>query len=68
MVEVWLARVVEGMQNTMKTIIKGAASHVNEQPLAEFLFSHPAQIALLGLQFQWTGDTQVAGYLVYSQS
>lgn len=59
MVEVWLARVVEGMQNTTKTIIKGAASHVNEQPLSEFLFSHPAQIALLGIQFQWTGDTQV---------
>lgn len=27
--------------------------------LEEFIFSHPAQIALLGIQFQWTADTQV---------
>ncbi|KAK9794950.1 hypothetical protein WJX73_010224 [Symbiochloris irregularis] len=60
MVEVWLAKVVEGMQTTMKNIIKRANSNVNEQTLPEFLFSHPAQIALLGLQFQWTGDTQAA--------
>jgi hypothetical protein len=27
--------------------------------LEDFIFSHPAQIALLGIQFQWTADTQV---------
>lgn len=31
-----------------------------EQGLEEFVFSHPAQVALLGLQFQWTADTQAA--------
>lgn len=28
--------------------------------LEDFIFSHPAQIALLGIQFQWTADTQAA--------
>ncbi|KAK9841874.1 hypothetical protein WJX81_008571 [Elliptochloris bilobata] len=60
MVEVWLQRLVEAMQGTMKTIIRRAARSVNEMGLQDFLFSHPAQIALLGLQFQWTADTQVA--------
>ena len=60
MVEGWLAKVVDGMQGTMKAIIKRANRNVNEMKLDEFLFSHPAQIALLGLQFQWTADTQVS--------
>lgn len=60
MVEAWVQGVVDGMQGTMKAIIKRAARHVNELPLEEFLFSYPAQVALLGLQFQWTADTQVS--------
>lgn len=28
--------------------------------LADFIFGHPAQISLLGIQFQWTVDTQDA--------
>lgn len=28
--------------------------------LQDFIFSHPAQIALLGIQFQWTLETQEA--------
>ena len=60
MVEGWLAKVVDGMQGTMKAIIKRANRNVNEMKLDEFLFSHPAQVALLGLQFQWTADTQVS--------
>jgi dynein heavy chain len=34
--------------------------------LEDFIFNHPAQIALLGIQFQWTADTQAA--LVASKS
>ncbi|KAI3432720.1 hypothetical protein D9Q98_004263 [Chlorella vulgaris] len=59
-IEVWLQRLVEGMQSTMKAIIKRAHRRVHEMQLEEFLFSHPAQVALLGLQFQWTADTQAA--------
>lgn len=31
-----------------------------EMDLEDFIFGHPAQIALLGIQFQWTADTQDA--------
>ena len=60
MVEAWLAKVVDGMQSTMKAVIKRANRNVNEQKLDEFLFGCPAQVALLGIQFQWTADTQVS--------
>ena len=43
----------------MKSIIKRAAKEVYEQELEQFVFGHPAQVALLGLQFAWTADTQV---------
>lgn len=33
---------------------------LQELGLEDFIFSHPAQIALLGIQFQWTADTQLA--------
>ena len=59
MVEAWVQKLVDGMQNTMKAVIKRAARNVNEMSLEDFLFSNPAQVALLGLQFQWTADTQV---------
>ena len=59
MVAVWLQRLVEGMQGTVKAIVKRAARNVAEMGLQDFIFSHPAQVALLGLQFQWTAETQV---------
>lgn len=37
------------------------APALQEMSLEEFIFSHPAQIALLGIQFQWTADTQARG-------
>ena len=55
----WLQRLVEGMQGTVKAIVKRAARNVAEMGLQDFIFSHPAQVALLGLQFQWTAETQV---------
>lgn len=54
-----MQKLVDGMQDTMKSVIKKAARNVNEMSLEDFLFSNPAQVALLGLQFQWTADTQV---------
>ncbi len=62
MVEVWLQKLVDGMQGTVKSIIKAANKNVNEMGLEDFIFSHPAQIALLGIQFQWTADTQVGSH------
>lgn len=59
-IEVWLQRLVDGMQGTVKETIKRAHYNVNVMGLEEFIFSHPAQISLLGIQFQWTADTQAA--------
>eukprot|EP00955_Chlamydomonas_euryale_P103513 365498-Chlamydomonas_euryale.AAC.1 len=59
-IEVWLQRLVDSMQDTVKQIIKRAVRNVGEMSLEDFLFSHPAQIALLGIQFQWTAETQAA--------
>jgi len=59
-IEVWLQRLVDGMQDTVKQIIKRAVRNVSDMGLEDFLFSNPAQISLLGIQFQWTMDTQAA--------
>ncbi|PNH08753.1 Dynein gamma chain, flagellar outer arm [Tetrabaena socialis] len=59
-IEVWLQRLVDGMQDTVKQIIKRAVRNVAEMPLEDFIFGHPAQVALLGIQFQWTAETQSA--------
>jgi len=59
-IEVWLQALVDGMQATVRGVIKVASTHVNEQDLETFIFTHPAQISLLGIQFLWTGDMQTA--------
>lgn len=46
----------------MKAIIRRAHKEVYEQELETFVFGHPAQVALLGLQFQWTADMQVCSW------
>ena len=59
-IEVWLQRLVDGMKDTVCAIIKAANRNVYNQELEAFIFGHPAQIALLGIQFMWTADTQTA--------
>ena len=48
------------MQLAVRSIIKMANSAVFEQELEQFIFGHPAQISLLGVQFLWTADMQEA--------
>ena len=55
-IELWLGNVVQGMQDTMKDVIRAASTRVDEMGVEEFIFSTPAQVALLGIQFQWTND------------
>ena len=43
-IEVWLQRLVDGMQGTMKAIIKRAYRNVQEMSFEDFVFSHPAQV------------------------
>lgn len=57
--QVWLQRLVDGMKDTVCAVIKQAQRDVYNQELEPFIFSHPAQISLLGIQFMWTADTQV---------
>ena len=59
-IEVWLQSLVDGMQDTVKANIKRAYTEVNEQSLEDFIFGHPAQVSLLGIQFLWTADNQTA--------
>ena len=48
------------MQEAVRSNCKLAYSAVEEKELEEFLFSTPAQIALLGVQFKWTADMEKA--------
>tara|TARA_B110000971_G_scaffold138153_1_gene141273 strand:- start:167 stop:3592 length:3426 start_codon:yes stop_codon:yes gene_type:complete len=59
-IEAWLQNLVDGMQNTMKSVIKMAHAEVQTQDLETFIFQHPAQVSLLGIQFLWTQDMQSA--------
>ena len=59
-IETWLQALVEGMQESIRSIIKMANEAVFEKELEEFIFGFPAQIALLGIQFLWTNDMQTA--------
>ena len=61
-VEVWLQRLVTGMQETMRDLIRETAYDVREEEidLADLIFNRPAQVALLGLQLRWTGETLAA--------
>ncbi len=45
-IEVWLQRLVDGMQDTIKQIIKRAVRNVAEMPLEDFIFGHPAQVGM----------------------
>lgn len=59
-IEVWLQRLVDGMQGAVKHAIRRAVRGVYDAALQDFIFAYPAQVALLGVQFQWTADTQAA--------
>lgn len=58
--EEWLADLVNAMKETLRSEARRAAKEVNKQPIQEFLFKRPAQMALLGLQVKWTADVQQA--------
>jgi len=59
-IEVWLQRLVDGMKNTVKQIIKRSTRDVEVMGREEFIFGYPAQISLLGMQIQWTTQVQSA--------
>lgn len=60
--ETWLAELVESMRETMRYEARRAAKEIHRAPIEEFLYTRPAQMALLGLQLKWTADVQSALY------
>eukprot|EP00741_Cyanophora_paradoxa_P017811 tig00021017_g17202.t1 len=66
-IEDWLTKLEKEMQRTMKDIVRNSTEDINgSMPLEEFIAKYPAQVALLGIQLQWTQDCQEA--LVRSRS
>ena len=59
-IEVWLQRLVDGMKDTVKAIIKRSVRDVENMTKDEFIFTYAAQVALLGIQLQWTTQVQSA--------
>lgn len=59
-IEAWLQRLVDGMKDTVKAIIKRSTRDVEVMSREEFIFGYPAQISLLGMQMQWTQAVQLA--------
>lgn len=56
----WLNALVASMVQTMRDEARRGAKEVYKMPVQEFLFTRPAQIALLGLQLKWTATVQSA--------
>ncbi len=46
-IEVWLQRLVDGMQDTVKQCTRRAVRNVAEMALDDFIFNNPAQVSLL---------------------
>lgn len=59
MVEIWLGRLVEGMHATVKGTLRAAVKAAPTAAPADLVLHHPAQAALLALQWLWTTETQV---------
>ena len=50
-VEQWLTKLVSTMQATVKSVIRTAFSCIEESKVVDFITAHPAQAALLAIQF-----------------
>lgn len=58
--EDWLGDLVLSMHDTMRHEAKKAAKEVYKMEIRSFVFSRPAQMALVGLQIKWTAEIQSA--------
>ncbi|KAJ7315905.1 hypothetical protein JRQ81_002067 [Phrynocephalus forsythii] len=59
-VEIWLNRVLERMQSTLRKEISEAVVTYEEKPREQWLFDYPAQIALTCTQIWWTTEVGIA--------
>ncbi|MCJ8738612.1 hypothetical protein PDJAM_G00037770 [Pangasius djambal] len=55
-VETWLNRVLERMVETLRVKFEDAVTSYEKKPREQWLFDHPAQIALAATQIWWTNE------------
>uniref|UniRef100_H2XPC8 AAA+ ATPase domain-containing protein n=1 Tax=Ciona intestinalis TaxID=7719 RepID=H2XPC8_CIOIN len=61
-VEIWLGTLLDGIRNSVHSVVRKAASAINESGFQVIDFENvfPAQIGILGLQMLWTRDSEDA--------
>lgn len=55
-VEVWLNRVTDSMQKTLRDLFRDAVHSYEDKPREQWLFDWPAQVSLCGTQIWWTTE------------
>ena len=60
MIEDWLCRLEKDMQKSMKKSCKDGLMSIDKRDLKPYTFDTPAQVALLGVQMQWTNQLQTS--------
>ena len=59
-VEEWLGKLVNSMHETIKYEIHRSCKDIYKMRVKDFIFSRPAQAALVGMQVRWTAEIQSA--------
>lgn len=59
-VEVWLNRLLDSMQSTIRHEMTEAVVSYEEKPRDQWLFDPPAQVALAGTQIWWTTEVNIS--------
>ncbi|NWI39535.1 DYH9 protein, partial [Picathartes gymnocephalus] len=59
-VEVWLSRLLDTMRATVRDEMSTAVAAYEDKPREQWLFEHPAQVALCCTQIWWTAEVGMA--------
>ncbi|KAL2297572.1 hypothetical protein Nmel_016116 [Mimus melanotis] len=59
-VEVWLSRLLDTMRATVRDGMSAAVAAYEDKPRDQWLFDHPAQVALCCTQIWWTAEVGMA--------
>ncbi|NXB13890.1 DYH9 protein, partial [Rhagologus leucostigma] len=59
-VEVWLSRLLDTMRATVRDEMSAAVAAYEDKPRDQWLFDHPAQVALCCTQIWWTAEVGMA--------
>ncbi|NXO09420.1 DYH9 protein, partial [Oriolus oriolus] len=59
-VEVWLSRLLDTMRATVRDAMAAAVAAYEDKPRDQWLFDHPAQVALCCAQIWWTAEVGMA--------